>query len=324
MPNKPSSDPWRIKVENFNPAERLSEENLFSLGNGYISQCGNFEEFYSGEKNYGTFVSNIQADSENAGIEAPESLVALPDWTSMTVRLNIEKIDLGTADILQYSSELNMLEGFSDRKFEIIIPEKKQVIVSVQRFISLQQPELAAIKYTVRSVDFEGRISFTPVIDGVMSSQNNSTQNAEWNVLQTRTQLDVAHLWLQIRGSQLQVCEALSYEMFKNNSKIKINPTKIEKQKVAGFSFVTDMKAGDAVSVNKYVAVLNSNKHPYQELPQKACQLALEARNMGWNELFEENSAAWKQKWNDEKLRANAGQKEIYSIFRQLVPTSVS
>jgi maltose phosphorylase len=115
--------------------------------------------------------------------------------------------------------------------------------------------------------------------------------------LQSRTQREVAHLWIQTRRTNFQVCEAISYDLFKNNAQIKTNPTKIEKQKVAGFSFGTDLKSGDSVCVYKFVAMLNSLNHNYKELTVRACTKALLAKSTGWNELFEENSQAWMQKW---------------------------
>ena len=311
MENKNQNNSWILSLNNFLAEKQPENEQIFRLGNGYVSQNGNFEEYFSGKTFPTTSVFGITKSAN------PEILSVLPDWTSMIVRLNAEAIDLAHCEIQNFHQELNMLEGFLERNFEIITPEKYHVEVSAQRFLSLSQNETGALKYTVKSVDFNGRISFTPVINGDFQQES----EPEWNVLQTRTQQEVAHLWLQIRGTKLQVCEAMTYDLFKNNSRIKTNPTKIEKQKVAGFSVVTDMKNNDTVSINKYVAILDSQNHPYKELTEKACSLAMDAKNAGWNELLEENSLAWKSFWAGQEISTNEkDQTKIISHFKKLQP----
>ena len=97
---------------------------------------------------------------------------------------------------------------------------------------------------------------------------------------------------------------------------------KIEKQKVAGFSFGTDMKAGDSVCVYKFVAMFSSLQHPYQELTSKACEKAYQAKSTGWNELFDENTQAWQQHWETLGLLSpKTDQSAIIKAFKQLQPS---
>lgn len=313
-------DPWSITEDGFCPENQIDTNVLFAQGNGQISQCGNFEEFYTGDVSPGTYVSGVLANKPDEA----DSLSNLPCWTSLKVWLNAEQLDLAHCELKSFRRTLNMQQGMLERTFEIVTGNGHNIEVSVQRFLSLAQNEVGVIKYAVKSLNFVGHIAFSPVIDGDFNSRYNPDNDPEWNVLQSRTQREVAHLWIQTRKTNFQVCEAVTYDFFKNNAQIKTNPTKIEKQKVAGFSFGTDMKAGDSVCVYKFVAILSSLNHPYQELTTRACSKALAVKTTGWNELVEENAAAWEQKWANAGLKlkgkTDIQQKLIQNAFRQLQP----
>jgi maltose phosphorylase len=161
----------------------------------------------------------------------------------------------------------------------------------------MAKKEIGAISYSIKSINFEGRISFTPIIDAEIKDEQLDSYQSQWNVLQTKTQQDVAHLWNQIKLKDFHVCSAMSFLFYKNNELLKAIPTKIEKEKIAGFSVGCDVRSGDTVCLNKYVAILSSLKHPRHELTSKACEIARYAKQKGWNQLFEEHSVAWNEKW---------------------------
>jgi maltose phosphorylase len=320
MNNNLPTDPWCIVQEGFQPGNQLDSEHVFGLGNGLIGQRANFEEFYTGDSFPGTYMSGIFANKPD--IEEPFS--NLPCWTTLKVWLNAEQLDLAVCEVKSFRRSLNMKQGLLERTFEVVTAQGHHIEVSVQRFLSMAQPEVGVIKYAVKSLGFLGHIAFSPVIDGDFDALYSPDCEPEWNVLQTRTQREVAHLWIQTRRTNYQVCEAMTYDFFKNNAQIKTNPTKIEKQKVAGFSFGTEMKVGDSVCVYKFVALLSSLNNPYQELTTRACSKALAAKSIGWNELVDENVSAWEQKWEDAGLKltgkVETQQQAICNVFKKFHP----
>jgi maltose phosphorylase len=278
--------------DSFQPELQIEMEDKLTINNGYVAQRGNFEELFGGKSIPGTYIDGIVIQ-ENA----PDGLSLLPDWTSTHLLLNAEHVDLYKCDIKTFSRELNRENGLLVRSFEIITPAGYHIEANVQRFLSMSDRELGVIRFQVKSINFEGKISFTPVIDGAFPAKLFPDKEPEWNILQSRTQRDVAHLWLQIRHSHLQVCQAISYDFLKNNMVKKVNPTKIEKQKVAGFSFGTDVKPNEFVTLYKYVSFVDSLNHNYKDLTHIATEKALAAREIGWNTLLHDSNIAWDEKW---------------------------
>lgn len=321
------TDPWCIIEEGFHVNKQLASESIFSLGNGLIGQRANFEEYYSGETMLGSYIAGIyypekaeRGNWKNGYSDTNERIINAPNWTGISVRLNDDRLDLAEWDVQNFRRVLNMREGFLERTFEAISSKGHRIQVSVKRFLSMAETEVGAISYSVKSLNYEGRISFLPLIDGDVKNKYTNYNEQYWNVLQTKTEQDVSHLWVQTRRLDFHVCAALTYVLYKNNEQLNVNPTKIEKEKVAGFSVGTDVRIGDTVCLNKYVAIINSLNHPREELTERACTLARAAKTKGWNQLFEEHTSVWAEKWHYSDIIIDsdvAAQQAIrYSIFQ--------
>jgi len=316
------TDPWSIIEEDFN---LYDSENIFTLGNGQLCQRASFEEYYSGKTVLGTHIYGIYIpkidrplNTGNEESETPDLSVNAPNWIGIIVRLNDEVLDLASWEVLNFQRILNMHEGFLERTFEAISPKGNHIQVSVKRFLSMSEAEVGAISYSVKSLNFEGRISFMPVLDADLKDNFQNNQEPIWNVLQTKTQPDVAHLWTQIRRTDFHVCQALTYVLYKNNEQLHIIPSKIEKEKVAGFSTGTDVKRGDTLCLNKYVAILSSLNHPRKDLTELACALARASKQKGWNKLFEEHSTVLAEKWKNAVFALDEDIKiQHSSLFKQ-------
>ena len=303
MFNNQNSDPWTIVEDGFQCDKQLDSENNFCLENGYLRQSGNFEEYYSGETLPGSFIAgriqsgntdHIKLTSGN-GVQTG-NYVNTPNWIGITVRLNEEKLDLAVWEVLNFKRIMNLREGILERTFEAISPKGHHIQVIVKRFLSMAETEIGAISYSIKSLNFAGRISFMPVIEGDLMLTTQNVSEPLWNVLQTKTQHDVAHLWTQTRHTDFHICTALTYELFKNNEQLNTIPIKIEKEKIAGFSVGTDVKKGDTLRLYKYLSILNSLNHPRTDLTEQACKLALETKQKGWNNLLEEHKVAMAEK----------------------------
>jgi len=268
--------PWLLTEDKFDPKNQAD----FSVNNGYITQSGCLEGFSANQPSKQTFMDGIR--------NADSSQTNLPDWTSVVLRLNSEIVDLTTCEIQNYQRVLNKKINVLSRNFQVKTLSGHTIQVESECFLSKANPHLGCIRFKVKSVDFQGNINFLAVIDGQPLDQSAS----QWNVLQSRTLADVAHLWIQTRKTNFQVCEAVSFDFFKNNTLKKLNPTKIEKANVAGYAFGVDLVAGESVIVHKYVGFADSIRTNYKELTTQATQISLEAKAKGWEQLYEENSLA--------------------------------
>ena len=300
------TDEWNIIEDQFHPDRQRMSESIFSLGNGRFGQRGYFEEPYSSDSYRGSFVAGITfLDKTRVGWWKngfPPYYTRIPkaaDWSRINLRLIDEELDLAGWDVDSFNRRLDMKEGISYRDMEVTSPRGNQLRIHIEHITDMARPNLCLIKYSVSSINYTGRISLVPILDGNIVDDADLPNLKIWNILRSGSTSDCAYLWTQTRREDAQVCYAMTYQFFKNNKETTANPIRIEKEKQTGFSVGADVKPGDNVTLIKYTAIASSLYHERSELVEHSMTEAREAKNIGWNTLVEEHRRAWQEIWDE-------------------------
>ena len=299
-------DEWNIIEEGFHPDNMRASESIFSLGNGRFGQRGNFEETYSSDSLQGSYVAGITfLDRTRVGwwkngyprffSRVPNA----PDWSGIYLRLIDEELDLAHWDVEAYRRRLDMREGISYRDFRVTSPKGHTLEVHVEHINSLANQNLCLIKYSVTSVNYEGKISLVPFLNGDVKHENSNFDEKMWNILRAEATNEYAYLWVQTKHEDSQICLGMTYQFYKNSKPTHISPIKIEKEKLTGFSAGADVKPGDRVTLEKYVAILSSLQCDRQELVEYAVDEAQAAKEQGWEALVGAHKQQWEEIWEE-------------------------
>ena len=300
------TDEWNIIEEGFHADYQRGSESIFSLGNGRFGQRGNFEESYSSDSLQGSYLAGISfLDRTRVGwwkngypkyfSRIPNS----PNWSGIYVRLIDEELNLAVWDVHHFSRRLDMQEGISYRDFEVTSPKGNTLRVHVEHINSMASPNLCAIKYSVTSVNYEGRISLVPYIDGNITHETSNFNEKMWNILRLETKNEYAYLWAQTKYEDSQACFATTYQLFKNSKEIAGSSIRIEKEKLVGFSAGSDIKSGERLTLIKYVAIATSLYYDRQTLVEESVRQSREAKEKGWESLLDEHRQVWKKIWEE-------------------------
>lgn len=298
------TDEWNI-IENKFHADRLrSSESIFSLGNGRLGQRGNFEETYNSDTLQGSYVAGITfLDRTRVGWWKNgypnffSRIPNAPNWSGIYVRLIDEELDLATWDINRFERRLDMKEGISYRDFEVTSPKGHTLQVHVEHLNSMANQNLCLIKYSITSVNYEGKISLVPYLNGDVKHESSNFDEKMWNIIRAETTNEYTYLWTQTKREDSQVCCAMTYQFFKNSKEIAVSAIKIEKEKMTGFSAGADVKPGDRITLIKYTAILSSLQHERQELVEHAVKESQKVKTKGWEELISQHKEIWKKIW---------------------------
>ena len=300
------TDEWNIIEDQFHPDRQRMSESIFSLGNGRFGQRGYFEEPYSSDSYRGSFVAGITfLDKTRVGWWKngfPPYYTRIPkaaDWSRINLRLIDEELDLAGWDVDSFNRRLDMKEGISYRDMEVTSPRGNQLRIHVEHITNMARPNLCLIKYSVSSINYTGRISLVPILDGNIVDDADLPNLKIWNILRSGSTSSCAYLWTQTRREDAQVCYAMTYQFFKNNKETTANPIRIEKEKQTGFSVGADVKPGDNVTLIKYTAIASSLYHERSKLVEHSVAEAREAKSIGWNTLLEEHRRAWQEIWDE-------------------------
>ena len=300
------TDEWNIIEDQFHPDRQRMSESIFSLGNGRFGQRGYFEEPYSSDSYRGSFVAGITfLDKTRVGWWKngfPPYYTRIPkaaDWSRINLRLIDEELDLAGWDVDSFNRRLDMKEGIFYRDMEVTSPRGNQLRIHVEHITNMARPNLCLIKYSVSSINYTGRISLVPILDGNIVDDADLPNLKIWNILRSGSTSSCAYLWTQTRREDAQVCYAMTYQFFKNNKETTANLIRIEKEKQTGFSVGADVKPGDNVTLIKYTAIASSLYHERSELVEHSVAEAREAKSIGWNTLVEEHRRAWQEIWDE-------------------------
>lgn len=301
-----NTDEWNIIEEEFHADYQRGAESIFSLGNGRFGQRGNFEEPYSSDSLQGSYLAGIAfMDRTRVGwwkngypkffSRIPNS----PNWSRIYVRLIDEEVDLAVWDIDNFSRRLDMKEGISYRDVEVTSPKGNTLSIHVEHINSMDNPNLCVIKYSVTSVNYDGKISFVPYIDGDVTHESSNFDEKMWNILRLETTKEHAYLWTQTKHEDAQACFAMTYQLFKNSKEVSASPIRIEKARQVGFSAGTDIKSGERVTLIKYVAIATSLYYDRQALVEESIKQSKEAQKIGWDAIVESHKKVWEEIWHN-------------------------
>ena len=300
------TDEWNVIEESFHADNLRAFESIFSLGNGRLGQRGNFEETYSSDTLQGSYLAGISyLDKTRVGWWKngyPNYFTRIPNapnWSGIIVRLIDEELDLALWDVDSFERRLDMKEGITYRDFQVTSPKGHKLKVHVEHITSMANQNLCIIKYSVTSVNYEGKISLVPYINGDVKHETSNFNEKMWNILRAETTSEYACLWTQTRHEDSQVCSCMTYQLFKNSKEITGNPIKIEKEKMTGFSIGADVKPGERVTLIKYTAVLSSLYYDRQLLVDEAVSESKKAKAIGWDALVNEHKKVWEDIWNE-------------------------
>ena len=174
--NKPQGetmDNWHILETTFEPQALHHKETVFTIGNGYLGTRGAFEEGYPGAWPM-TLIHGLFDDIPVAYTE----LVNAPNWIDFSIAIDGEYFRLDRGEILDYCRALDLRTGILTRTARWKSPAGHVIDVAFERFASLDDEHLLAVRCTLTSVNFTGPVEFRAGLSGTMD--NMGWMHWEW------------------------------------------------------------------------------------------------------------------------------------------------
>ena len=299
-----TSDEWSVIEERFDPGRQEVSESIFSIGSGHMGQRANFEEKYSGETFQGSYVAGIYFPDKtrvgwwkNGYPEYFAKVLNSPNWIGIDIQVNGNHLDLAGCQTESFRRVLNMKEGVLSRSFVATMPAGEQIRVDALRFVSMANPEIGVIKYSVTALK-NLRLTLSPYIDGDVKNKDSNYNEQFWNILETESGQHDGFLLAQTRKLDFRVGFAMKYRCERNGGMIATEPTCVKTPKYTGNVIETELKKGEVATVYKYVAVATSLDYDKNELKAKACERVSAACQVGFDALLEAHKAKWADIWS--------------------------
>ena len=295
---------WKIIEEGFDPALNRVSESIFSIGNGKMGQRANFEETYSGDTLNGTYVAGIYYPDKtrvgwwkNGYPEYFAKIINSTNWIGIRILINGEELDLAKVKVHSFTRELDMQHGLLSRRFVAEMKNGDQVEVSSHRFVSMVASEIGALRYTVKALNFSGKIKITPYLDGDVVNEDSNYDEKFWIEIARAIGGSEAYLTLETLKTQFQLSTGMWFQVEKNGKKLEAKTTYADREKYVEATQVTEVNEGDELVIEKISATVSSLYYEKEILVEKAQEAIELAANAGYDALFESHKNYWLKKW---------------------------
>ena len=297
---------WLLRYDGYDERQEPLREALCALGNGRFATRAAAPEsradgvHYPGTYSAGVF-NRLAAEVGGQRVEN-ESMVNLPDWQSLTFRIDDGPwCDVATGKLDGYVQELDIRRGVLTRRFRWTDPAGRTTMVAQRRLVSMADPFLAGLQTSVVPEDWSGRLTVRSGLDGRVTNSGVARyrglgdQHLELVDLGPTGPGAVA---LDVRTNQSQVLVSLAarHRVVVDGSQAPAEETVVRHGAYVGLDLELDVTQGRTVTIDKVVALFTSRDRaitsPAEEARDKIdCaphfEPLLERHVLAWDHLWE-------------------------------------
>ena len=296
---------WTLIENGFRPGYNKITERLMCAGNGSISQRANFEERFTGEtvqENYlrGFSLPEITHEGKCGKGHAGNSddFLNTADWRGIDVRINSEVLDLNNSKILYFRRVLNLKTGILYRSFTAELPSGKQLKVDTHRFLSIADPEIGAIKYTVTALNFSDKLTLIPFIDFEPRGDIENRDQKFWDEVAIDVIPGEGYITAEVCKTLSQVCTGMKINILRSGIQSDYSADVENRHKYIANIISLMLIKGESVTIEKYGINVLSQKYPVGQLMEIAKEHLKTAFQKGFGQLEKEHIEASIKRWD--------------------------
>lgn len=295
--------PWKVVETAFAPEDLRFSESLMSLGNGAFGLRGNLEEDYAGDTHRGTYIGGVWFPDKtrvgwwkNGYPRYFGKVINAMNLIGLRVFINGEALDLDQTKASSFYRELDMKEGILRRRMTVGFPQG-EVVVEVERFVSMKDKSLLALRYQV-TPSFDCRIRMEPYLDGLVHNEDSNYEETFWEQLDCGHQPEdnTAFLLSRTRENPFDTPRFAVAAAFYAKTNLKGQGGE-SRPGYAGLFYESQVAAGEGVQLDKLVNLVTDRDHPMDQLVAESLSKAASSAQKGYDAAREAHVAAWDHKW---------------------------
>ena len=280
------NDLWILSEDSFDPTKQHHKETIFTIGNGYLSTRGAFEEGYP-DDHRATFVHGVFDDVPIGFTE----LANAPDWLPVYVLLNGERFSLNSGKVESYERHLDLRSGVLTRTVRWHSPSGYAATLIFERFASLEDQHLLCLRCTV-TPDFDGTIEIRAALNTNMDNEG----LAHWQWVEqgafpsSKGDLrEVTYLRTCTRATGIELAQAMRLLVSHTPSQSAFWDT----QSIPTLSLTFSARRGQAITVDKFVGIATSR----DTIDPVSMAVERVKSPQSWESALEAHQQAWRQEW---------------------------
>ncbi|MCX7951749.1 MAG: glycoside hydrolase family 65 protein [Clostridiales bacterium] len=291
-------DEWRIVEKKFELDDSLKNESLFTVANGYIGLRGNFEEGID-NKRFSVEGTYINGFYETHKIKYGEKAYAFPEigqtmlnvFNAKKIKIEVddEEFNMLHSEILDYKRVLDLKEGTLKRSVVWRTKSDKEIEINFERLASLIEKHLAAIRVTIKPINFDGEIKITSTIDcevkNITSEDDprvgSGIEGKALDVYKKNFNNDIIEVYARTKNSKFDlVCAAKNVV-----ENVQFSKKEFEDNNQIGYEYKIKAERNKEIVLTKYIAYATTRDLEYCDLDKIKEEVLEKAYNDGFDKI---------------------------------------
>ena len=311
---------YEVNDLNLNNDELMLNETLFHNANGYLGVRGCYEEGYPRDYKTirGTYINGFydyvdmpQAEKLYGLCEKKQTMINVADTQGISFSADGEKLGMFEGEVISSVRSLDMKEGVTLRKVRLRTGKGHEFEVNVKRMASFDMPNLFLIEYRVKSLGYEGELTFESLHIGDTknffdpSDPRVAGESHEHLVPEQALNKDnVTYLCTRTVSSNLYVCSAVSEKVryeggAGSDHELDVSVSRENHRYIKKIK--TSINAGEEVVLTKYTILTDSLR---SDSPVDEARRLMEiARNTETELLYKKQKDFLKDYWDKCSLK---------------------
>ena len=299
-------DNWKLTYEDYIKEEEPRREALCTLGNGYFGTRGAAEESYASQVHYpGTYLAGgynrLKTSIAGQTIEN-EDFVNWPNWLVLSFKPDKGHwLDLDKVKIHEYGQTLNLEEGVLERNVLFEDFDKRKTRLTSRRIVSMHNPHLAAIEWTLTPINWSEQIIIRSGLDGTVLNNGverySELEGQHLEPLETQSVGDRAiSLLVRTTQSRVSMAQAARTEVYNSTDNLPVSRSVNSREGYIEQEIVVDVTEGKSIRIEKLIALYTSRDHAISEPLWEAQKMMSE--QFDFQALYKQHANVWKMLWH--------------------------
>lgn len=297
------TEPWKLATHQLHKNQMRLLESLTSLGNGYMGMRGNFEETYTGDHHQGTYIAGIWYPDKtrvgwwkNGYPEYFGKVINAMNLIGVQLFLDGEEVDLYKDQLEDFYLELDLRKGLLKHSY-VVVKRGKRVKVESERFFSIINKEICAIRFRVTNLSEGVSVRLIPFLDGDVRNEDSNYDEMFWKETGKRSGDRRSNLSVRLIdnsfGTPVFAVSASMGVRTEERASVSAHQRKL----YVAQSCDIFLGPGKSITLDKLIAVTTSRDYEPGNLAERSDELLDQALDSGYEDLKKEHAAAWQRRW---------------------------
>lgn len=299
------ADGWNITYHTYEPTKERTREALLTVGNGYSGTRGAMDECNANAINYpGTYIAGLynRLSTPISGRDIwNEDFVNAPNWLPVTFCVNDGKwFDVNNTEIISIKRILDFKSGLFSRLIIVKDENGNETLIESKRFASMADPHLSALQYSVKPLNYSGKITLKTGLNGAIINDGveryKSLNQQHLKPVEQGASGDRQYIVVSTTQSGIQIAEVADHFFFQNGISSGVELYHSISPAVIYSTASFDLQKEESVTLVKKVAIYTSKQDDVAD-PLSSAKTKLDSVAGDFDTLLSESTSAWNKIW---------------------------